>query len=96
MADLHEPPQVSEWQGKVARFAGPIFIILGSIALGGSWVITDPTVEKINMVAGSMVFFSLYVIMLLIGLHREISRLRSQVDSLRKALGESGSDSSAS
>jgi len=95
MADLHEPPQVSEWQGKVARFAGPVFIILGCIALVGSWVITAPTVEKINMVAGAMIFFGLYVIMLLVGVHREISRLRSQVDSLTKAHGESGSDSSA-
>ncbi len=93
MPNTHEPPQVSEWQSQVTRFAGPLFIVLGSIGLVGSWAITDPTVEKINMVAGAMVFFGLYAITLWVGLKREISRLRSQVDLLLKERDESGSDS---
>ena len=91
MIEPHQPPQVSESQSKVARIAGPIFLILGIIALVGSWAITEPTVEKINMVAGAIIFFGLYVIMLLVGLHREISRLRSQVDLLLKDRDDSAS-----
>ncbi|MCG6158491.1 hypothetical protein [Rubinisphaera margarita] len=95
MADSHEPAQESEWPRKVVRFTGPIFLILGGIALLGSWAITDPTVEKINMVTGAMVFFGLCAITLWVGLKREISRLHSQVDLLSKERDECGSDSPA-
>lgn len=96
MADSHEPSQESEWQRKVVRFTGPLFIILGSIGLFGSWAITDPTVEKINMLAGAMVFFGLFAITLCVGQKREINRLRSEVDLLLKERDQSGSDSPAS
>jgi hypothetical protein len=74
----------NDWQTKAPRILGPFFAIFGFIALIGSWAITDPTIEKINMVAGAMVFFGLFGLMGVTGLTQKIIHLQSQVDKLLK------------
>lgn len=72
----------NKWQTKVPGILGPFFAILGAIALIGNWAITDPTVEKINMVAGAMIFLGLVGLMWVTGLTQKINHLQSQVDKL--------------
>lgn len=72
----------NDWQTKAPRILGPLFAIFGFIALVGNWAITDPTVEKINMVAGAMVFFGLSGLMWVTRLTQKINLFQSQVDML--------------
>lgn len=71
-------------QTKTPRLLGSLFAIFGFIALVGSWAITDSSVEKINMVAGAIVFFVLFGLMWVTELTQKINHLQSQVDKFRE------------
>ena len=76
-------------QTKIQLLAELLFAILGVLAIVGNWFMTEPTVAKINMVAGAIVFFGLLGIMCLTGLAQRINRLESQIDSLLKHVPQS-------
>lgn len=77
-------------QSKIAPISGIIFLVLGFMSLFGSWAMTDPTVEKINMVAGALVFFGLFLVTLHVGIQSNLRQLKSQVDSLLERSDEPG------
>ncbi len=87
-----EPQKGSEWQTKVRRFASPVFVIFGVVGLVGGWAITEPTVEKINMFAGALVFFGLFAVMWVVGLEQRLIGLQTQLDELAPKRGESDVD----
>lgn len=87
-----EPQKGSDWQTKVRRFASPVFVIFGVVGLVGGWAITEPTVEKINMFAGALVFFGLFAVMWVVGLEQRLNSLQLQLDELARQRGGSEAD----